>query len=525
MLNFILLIGALLYHAQAEGNHQVDLLAQTHQMSLKFHQEIPWEQEQILGPLWTQIELIPWVDLMELSLSPESHRKQLYLRLAKVNVDLIPLDSLSSWCEQIESLESVEYCNLTPLYEIETPPSPPSLEMVEPPSSTPDFSDLQGYFKDTLNGINAEYAWNLGLTGEGVVFRDVEGAWDVDHEDLDNIVEVIPQTSEDWIDHGTNTIGVLMAQHNGFGINGATPDATMYTYSVENNTHQKRVDGVTRMVLDAQMGDILLIEMQDRGCQNATFPDYGPADYRMEIWDQINAASQDSVITIAASGNGNQNLDSSCYGPYRARGDNGSILVGSSHPDSLSKTSSSGYGQMVRLQGWGYSITTTGGTRIQDYVLQAGRGRDYQSQYSGTSGATPIVAAAAGLVQAWAIQNQNRYLGPFEMRELLVATGKPQSGEKHIGPLPDVRAAIEELKNSGQTTHLSQTEATSQTFELKEGELSVFERSKVQVFRADGSLVSSYPELAPGQRVSLEGNTWVEIQNSQGAWTVRNPLK
>lgn len=39
-------------------------------------------------------------------------------------------------------------------------------------------------------------------------------------------------------------------------------------------------------------------------------------------------------------------------------------------------------------------------------------------------------------------------LAPFEMRELLIKTGIPQRDPEngHIGPIPNIRDAIEELK-------------------------------------------------------------------------------
>lgn len=332
-------------------------------------------------------------------------------------------------------------------------------QIVSSRAETPDFSELQGYLKDTTNGIHAEYAWNLGIYGEEVTFRDVEGAWDLEHEDLDNVFIGLESKSSEWIDHGTNTIGVLMGQHNGFGINGATPNAQLYTYSVYNdsgsNSDPGRTLAVARAIEDASAGDIIILELQDRGLDQSNYPDYGPADVKMAIWDLIKAATSDSILVVAASGNGKQNLDGSAYEGYRNRGDNGSILVGGGKPEDQSINSSSGYGKMVRLQGWGYYVTTTGGNVISDYVLQSGNHTNYTSNYSGTSSATPVVAAAMGLVQSWAKKNLNRYLGPYEMRELLVSTGTPHTGDKDIGPLPNVEAAIKKLAAVSISTKLN----------------------------------------------------------------------
>jgi hypothetical protein len=79
----------------------------------------------------------------------------------------------------------------------------------------------------------------------------------------------------------------------------------------------------------------------------------------------------------------------------------------------------------------------------------------YTAGYGGTSGATPIVAGAVACIQGFLKAQGRPVLTPAEIRDLLVATGIPQqqadvTGDgvvdtRHIGPLPNLRAAINAL--------------------------------------------------------------------------------
>ena len=55
------------------------------------------------------------------------------------------------------------------------------------------------------------------------------------------------------------------------------------------------------------------------------------------------------------------------------------------------------------------------------------------------------MAAAAVAVQGALVAHGEEPLEPAELRALLVSTGTPQSGVAHIGPLPDVTAALAAL--------------------------------------------------------------------------------
>lgn len=520
MYKLMIIFLGLFIGSNAIDNLSIDLKAPDHELIIKLEQSLSAKPISQLPLLLQNLTLIPLANTND---SHQNNRTRLLSRLFRIDTKtMTPLEMLNL-CEKLEKLEVITYCSLSPvapLFQRTDPTNNTRPTPISRQSSTPDFSDKQGYLKDTVNGIYAQYAWDLGIYGEDVTFRDVEGSWDLQHEDLDNVFVGLKSKTNEWMDHGTNTIGVLMSQHNGFGVNGATPNAKMYTYSVYNdsgsNSDPGRTLAVAKAIEEANVGDIIILELQDRGFDQTNFPDYGPADVKIAIWDLVKAATSDSILVVAASGNGKQNLDGSAYQSYRNRGDNGSILVGGGKPEDLSSNSSSGYGELVRLQGWGYYVTTTGGNTISDYVLQSGIHRNYTSNYSGTSSATPVVASAMGLVQSWTKKNQNRYLGPFEMRDILVSTGTPYTGDKDIGSLPNVKAAIEKLKAGSVTTIKDKSKVYSSSISLHSISIDNIQlklikngKYKISLYSLNGKLIASY------NRQLSKGISIVPIENIQ----------
>ena len=107
------------------------------------------------------------------------------------------------------------------------------------------------------------------------------------------------------------------------------------------------------------------------------------------------------------------------------------------------------HGSRLDVQGWGEDIVTAGGHSKEHYYdLQHDDdpGRCYTQTFGGTSGASPIVAGVVACISG-ALRGSGRgSLPPADMRDLLVSTGTPQSGTKKIGPLPDLRRALEALR-------------------------------------------------------------------------------
>ena len=103
------------------------------------------------------------------------------------------------------------------------------------------------------------------------------------------------------------------------------------------------------------------------------------------------------------------------------------------------------YGSRVDLHGWGTDVASLGYgdlIRVGNDINQA-----YTAVFAGTSSASPIVASACVAIQSYARAQLGRPLAPHELRDLLVQTGKPQADPAagHIGPLPNLRAALEPL--------------------------------------------------------------------------------
>ncbi len=66
------------------------------------------------------------------------------------------------------------------------------------------------------------------------------------------------------------------------------------------------------------------------------------------------------------------------------------------------------------------------------------------SRFDGTSGAAPIVAGAALIVQGVAQFSLGRRFSPLDLRALLTASGTPSAtpATDKIGVMPDLRAII-----------------------------------------------------------------------------------
>jgi hypothetical protein len=108
----------------------------------------------------------------------------------------------------------------------------------------------------------------------------------------------------------------------------------------------------------------------------------------------------------------------------------------------------SNYGSRVDVQGWGRRVATLDYGDLQSCSEK--NERDYTDRFSGTSSASPVVAGAAVLVQGIA-RERGAPLAPLKLRELLAATGSPQTdgpdgpATQHIGPRPNLGRALEKL--------------------------------------------------------------------------------
>lgn len=361
-----------------------------------------------------------------------------------VNNDL-PNNELYKLAEQLEGFSFVRYAELNSL----TPIAPPSVDI---PPTTPNYFQNQTYIQANP-GVNMQYAWNQGVTGQGVRVRDIEYGMSVTHEELtdpkfSNQLSISSLVDPSWLDHGTATAGVVAANNGTYGVTGMQHGISEFKVFPEYTTiGYNRLFAVNSAINQSVAGDVILYEMQTGGVNSTTnSPNYVPAEYVNSIWDATKAATTAGIHIVAAAGNGGQNLDSAAYSSYMNRGDSGALMVGAgSNNTTHSRLNFSTYGQRVNVQGWGMGVLTSG---YGDYAMLANDPNQSYTMFSGTSSATPVVASCViALLSRAKASNYN--LSPIEIRTILTKTGIAQGGNTstNIGPLPNMMAAFNYLDN------------------------------------------------------------------------------
>lgn len=313
-------------------------------------------------------------------------------------------------------------------------------------SATADLSPEQGYFGPAPSGTEATFArLQPGGRGEGIKVIDLEYDWDLSHEDLGLGSEILLGGEPFALfgkDHGTAVLGELVAGDNGFGVTGGVPDATIRVVSPVFAGNYIPADAITIAANDMAAGDVLLIEQQADGPSDGG-TDYVPLEWIPSVYDAILLTTEAGKVVVEPAGNGGKNLDGPEFRGAFDRGvrHSGAIIVGAGDTGHQALDFSC-YGSRVDLQGWGAGVTTTGYGDLSG----TGPSDSYTGNFSGTSSASPIVAAAAAAVEGHAKATQNRFFGPRELATVLKQTGTPQTGDlsRQIGPFPDLGAALGE---------------------------------------------------------------------------------
>lgn len=357
--------------------------------------------------------------------------------------------------ETVEQL--INSLNALEIVELAYPEPIPVPAAADVPPATPNFEPGQGYLNPAPQGIDARYAWSFpGGQGENVKFIDMEFGWRITHEDLKPpfFSSTNPSASVSDIEHGTAVLGEIVGDPNGFGITGIAPQAAygVVTVLAPNYTPANAIN-VASSALAA--GDALLLELQwgtspppgvtcscnQSQCGNT------PMEYFQAEFDAIKAATASGRIVIEPAGNGSVNLDDPYYGNLFKRHirDSGAIMVGASTSNTAEPMCFTNYGSRLDVRAWGENVTTTG----YGYLFNGGGDPNqyYTNSFSGTSSAGPIVTGAALAIQGYKkAQTGGNVLTPTQMRDILIQTGTPQAASsKHIGPLPNLRAALPQV--------------------------------------------------------------------------------
>jgi len=342
---------------------------------------------------------------------------------------------------QLNKIKGVLYC-----YKTAQNPIPPPHD-ISPITSS--FETNQTYIESDP-GVNVRYAWNQGVNGTGINIKAIEYGVNLNHEDLDHQnISLAPNTTVNsgatlaYTEHGTSVAGVVFSNYGTYGTSGLAHNANEYIlypeWTQENN--YDRVLAVTNAIQDSSPGDIIIYEMQTSG-QNGN---YVLAEFEQVIWDLTKAATDAGIVIVAAAGNGNGNLDDAFYTSYNNRGDSGAIIVGAGSANtSHSPLSYSSHGNRVNVQGWGQNVYTTGKT-ASTVVINNDLNQTYTTGFGGTSSATAVVGGFTAVLQSYYFQLTGNYLTSIQLRDIMVSTGIPQGAGKHIGPLPNMEAAMNQI--------------------------------------------------------------------------------
>ncbi|MEM7029010.1 MAG: chitobiase/beta-hexosaminidase C-terminal domain-containing protein [Chloroflexota bacterium] len=340
------------------------------------------------------------------------------------------------------------------------------------PSTPPDFQDFatpgvsyQRYLDPAPEGIDARYAWQGGGgAGAGIRICNVEYDYNDDHGDLPSVsrVKIIPPglVPDAWRQHGTAVMGVLGGLDNGWGITGIAHDASLHFETVVDGAFTNIAGAISLCASELDFGDVIIIEQQIAGPNRPVSPADGdqtglvPVEWYLPTYTAIQLAVSSGITVIEAAGNGGQNLDSAPYVtgngghyPFTAAKDSGAIIVGAGAPPNgsdipeRSRLSFSNYGSTVDMQGWGALVVAPGYGDLYD---EEGDDLSY-TNFSGTSSASPIVAASAAIVQSNYKRKHGSPATPSQIKSILRNTGTPQQGATIIGPLPNLKAAIEDI--------------------------------------------------------------------------------
>ena len=323
-------------------------------------------------------------------------------------------------------------------------PTPPPVEPSDDPRSA-----NQGYLGEAPGGVDARWAWSMGVDGSGVGFVDLEQGWTLSHEDVPPAIEVISGLSLEYHGHGTAVLGELCASDNSIGCIGLAPSAEARVVSQWRAEDDYRTaEAIVSAVAVMQPGDVLLLEAQTR--YSTSGRRYVPVEVEEAVFVAIRSATDAGIIVVEAAGNGSVDLDA--FQDVNGRQilnrnssdfrDSGAIIVGAaSSAAPHSRMSFSNFGSRVDCYAWGENVDTCGdgGSGNQD--------DSYTADFSGTSSASPMIAGAALLLQHWRELVRQPRLGPAAMRQLLSDpaqnTTSAAPDDDRIGAMPNLRALME----------------------------------------------------------------------------------
>lgn len=328
------------------------------------------------------------------------------------------------------------------------------------------FEPTQTYLASPPHGIGACEVWGqAGAKGKKVTICDIEGAWNLKHEDLPRGIALIGGTmltTLDWRNHGTAVLGEMVSVPNSKGCVGISHEAKAVVHSAVIGGVFNLAQALINTGNHLSKGDVVLIELQATGPNGK----YVAMQYWDDVFQAIQALTAKGITVVEAAGNGDENFDLPIFNNTGLQKDSGAIVVGAGVPPAnffdfdgsggfgaayssigvpRSRIWFSNYGKIVNVQAWGFHVTTLAYGDLQG---DASENKWYTARFSGTSSASPIVTGAVACLQGRAWAKNGAPLTPKKVRDILMKSGTPQVAgpgvplTQRIGPQPNLVKAM-----------------------------------------------------------------------------------
>jgi type VII secretion-associated serine protease mycosin len=285
-----------------------------------------------------------------------------------------------------------------------------------------------------LDRLSFEASWSMTI-GAGAVVAVVDSGVQADHEDLRgsvlpgwDVLDNRPGATTDASGHGTHVAGILAAvAGNGRGIAGGAPGARILPVRVLDADGSGAMSDVAKGIVWAVDHGADVINLSLGGTS-------GGSIYR----SVLEYARDRGVVVVAAAGNEALKGNATFYPAADPE-----VLAVSSVTPAETRAPSSNWGPYIDLAAPGAGIL--GPCPANATVCRSNRALSLPPGYavfSGTSMATPFVAAAAAL-----LVDAHPQLEPADVSRLLQSTaedlGRPGWDQEYGAGLLDPRAALE----------------------------------------------------------------------------------
>lgn len=231
-----------------------------------------------------------------------------------------------------------------------------------------------------VNLVNAPDFWDrYDKRGDGVKVCVIDTGLRTSHEDIEGISsltgtndnDLVTPWDEDTGSHGTHVTGTIAAQDNSAGVIGVAPDAGIHVIRVFDDSGQFSASSLVEAMNACGEAGAKIISMSLGGTSSNI----------AEQW-AVNSLQNQGILLVAASGNDGNGANSVEYpAGYEA------VMSVGALDESVQIASFSTHNTAVDIAGPGVAVLSTTANNDRSYA-----------EYSGTSMATPHVAAVAALL-------------------------------------------------------------------------------------------------------------------------------